>query len=202
MKQILLLSFLFISLHSFSQKSQYLQVGGGHSKHGTGDLRGIAFYTEYGKAWGKRTDWAINVMTTIHGGAFKVIITDQDGTRSDHSFRYNTSGLQVGPKLGYSIIHTKRHQFKVQGGGFFRYQNSTLPDMYSFHLEMGSGIPQPQFEFRHLEKQDLFTVGYSLDLSYQFITAKNLMIGVKGGAQNDSNGDMIVHYGVMVGKRF
>lgn len=204
MKQAFLLSFILLSLAAFTQDKLFkslLLAGGGYGKHGTGDLPGIVFYTEFDKAIGKRTEWAVNATTTIHGDEFGITIIEADGTRKDRSFRYTTAGLQLGPKFGYSFVQSRRHQFKIQGGGFVRYQNSSYPDIYSYHLETGNGVPQPQFEFWHSEKQNLFTAGYSLDLSYAFITPGKLMLGVKGGIQNDSNGDMIYHYGLFVGRR-
>lgn len=206
MKQTFLFTLLLLAFSTFAQKNKLfnaqVQLGGGYSKHGSGDMKGIAFFTEYSKPIGKRTEWTINIMTTINGDRFKVIVNNPDGTQNDQSFRYNSSGLQAGPKFGYSLLQARHHQIKIQAGTFARYQNSTSPDMYSFYINQSSGMPQPSFEFFHNEKQNTISAGYSVDLSYNFITSKKLMIGFKAGFQNDTQGDAIPQLCVAVGRRF
>jgi hypothetical protein len=205
MRHLLLFSLLFLSISSFAQTKLYnaqVQVGGGYSTHGTGDMRGIAFFTEYSKPVTKRIDWAVNVMTTIHGDAFTVIVNYPGGLKEDRSFRYNTAGLQAGPKLSYNIVQAQHHQLKIQPGGYVRYQNSSYPNMYAFSMNTNGGTSEPSFSFRHQEKQNIVSVGYSLDLCYNFITGKKIMIGLKAGFQNDTNGDAITQIAVSVGKRF
>ena len=48
----------------------------------------------------------------------------------------------------------------------------------------------------------LETLGYVAELSYTFVTGKNLLLGIKAGFQNDTNGDVITYYGIIIGKKF
>ena len=205
MRQTFLLILLFLNFFVFGQTKLYkaqVMVGGGYSIHGTGDMKGLAFFTEYSKPIGKRTEWSINVMTTIHGDAFKVIVNNPDGSTDDNSFRYSNAGLQAGLKFGYNFVQSAHHQFKIQPGGFVRYQNSTFSDIYSFFINQSNGFPEPGFMFYNSSKQNTVTVGYGIDLSYNFIMSDKIMIGLKAGFQNDTNGDAVTQICLSVGRRF
>ena len=203
MKKIVLVGISWLAFQSLEAQiaaKHSLTFGLGYSSHGTGDMKGISFFSEYCKLLGKRTDWSLNATSTIHGGAAKVILIHPDGTSSDASFRYNHGGLQIGPKAGYRILQAGHHQVKIQAGAFARYQNSSLPDVYSYHIDQNSETVN--FDFLHEEKQNTFSCGYSVDLSYNFITSKKLILGFKAGFQNDTRGDVITHLTLLAGRSF
>jgi len=204
MKPTFTLFFLFLSFFAFSQNNPpkgRFQLGLGYSTHGSGDMDGVSFFTEYGKYTGKRFEYGLNIKSTIHWDEFNVLVSRPDGTVRDASFRYSSAGLQVGPFIGYHLLQAKHHQLMIQGGAFARFQNSTYPSSYSFYIDFTTNPPRPVFEFWHEEKQNIFTAGYSVDLSYDFITNKKLMLGVKAGFQNDTNGDVITQVCLVVGRK-
>jgi hypothetical protein len=90
---------------------------------------------------------------------------------------------------------------KVQGGSFIRFQSSSASGGYGVTYPPAINYPEPVFTFRQIEKQNMFTVGYVAELSYLYITEKNLLLGAKAGFQNDTNGDVISYYGVFIGKK-
>jgi hypothetical protein len=188
-------------LAQYKSSNRYLQLGLGYSTHGTGDMKGVSFFCEYGKSLGKRTELGANIKSTIHGDAFQVTINWPDGSKDDASLRYSNAGLQAGPVFGYRLLQSSHYQFKIQAGAFARYQNSTFPSQYSFFIDQSAGIPRPTFEFSHDDKQNTFAAGYSVDLSYNFITTRKMMLGLKAGFQNDTNGDVITQVCLTVGKR-
>jgi len=199
---LILLSALIFSADSIAQKNpgNNIQFYFAKSFHGTGDLSGILFSVEYGHYFKKRLEFSGNITTTIHWGSYGLFVTNQFGT-FDESFRYGTAGIQAGSKLGYAILNFPHHLLKFQGGSFIRFQSSSFPDMYGVTFPSPNSYPEPFFTFRNEEKQNIFTIGYLADLSYTFMTKKNLLLGAKIGFQNDTNGDVITHYGVFVGRK-
>jgi len=204
MRPLLTLFLLSITAHVFSQSNPpkgRLQLGVGYSTHGTGDMDGISFFTEYGKYTGKRLEYGLNIKSTIHWDEYNVLMSRPDGTVRDASFRYSSAGLQTGPFIGYHLLQAKHHQFMIQLGAFGRFQHATYPSMYNFYFDYTTNPPRPVFEFWNDEKQNTFTGGYSVDFSYDFITSKKLMLGVKVGMQNDTNGDVITQVCFTIGKK-
>lgn len=199
---LILLPVLIFSADSVAQKNpgNSIQLYFAKSFHGTGDLPGILFSAEYGHFFKKRLEISGNITSTIHWGSYGLFVTNQFGT-FDESFRYGTSGIQAGSKLGYTILNFPHHLLKIQGGSFIRFQSSSASGGYGVTYPPAINYPEPVFTFRQVEKQNMFTIGYLAELSYTFITNKNLLLGAKIGFQNDTNGDVITHYGVVVGRK-
>lgn len=201
MRKNLLISFVFIlfSVAALAQKNN-INFYVARSFHGTGDLDGLLVTTEFGHFFTNRLEISGNLTSTIHWGSFGLFINGPNGN-FDGSFRYVTAGLQAGPKVGFAILNSPRHVIKLQGGSFIRYQSSSLPDQYAVTFPPAINYPEPVFTFSHHEKQNMITVGYLGELSYAFVKDKNLLLGAKAGFQNDTNGDVISHYGLFIGKK-
>jgi hypothetical protein len=198
---LVILSF-FLSADCIAQKNEgnNIQLYFSRSFHGTGDLRGVLFTAEYGHPLNRRFDISGNITSTIHWGSFGLLVNAPYGN-FDGSFRYITAGLQAGSKLGYSFLNLRHHILKLQGGSFVRFQSSSLPDQYGVTFPPAINYPEPVFTFRNEEKQNIFTLGYVAELSYIFISEKNLLLGAKAGFQNDTNADVISYYGIFIGKK-
>jgi hypothetical protein len=199
---ILFFAFIYFSAGTIAQENlkNNLQLYFARSFHGTGDLRGINFTAEYGHLLSRRLDISGNITSTMHWGSFELIVNSPSGS-FDGSFRYVTAGLQAGSKLGYSFLNLPHHLLRIQGGAFIRFQSSSLPDQYGVTFPPAINYPEPVFTFRHEEKQNIFTLGYVAELSYSYITEKNLLLGAKAGFQNDTNADVISYYGIFIGKK-
>ena len=199
---ILLIVFIFLSADTIAQKdlNNNIHVYFARSIHGTGDLPGVSFTAEYGHFFANKLELSGNITSTMHWGAFGLFLNSPSES-FDASFRYGTAGLQAGGKLGFAILNRPHHVLKIQGGSFVRYQSSSLPDQYGVTFPPAINYPEPVFTFRHEEKQNFFTLGYTGEVSYTYITAGQMMIGAKAGLQNDTNGDIITYYGLMIGKR-
>lgn len=206
MKKILIASlfcFQFLSSTVWSQKTnpQSLRFSLSRAFHGTGDLDGIKFSAEYGYYFSKRLEVSTNISSTINWGADKLYVNTGYGS-FDESVRYVTAGLQAGPEIGFAIIRTNYHEFKVQMGGFVRFQSSSGPDEYGLYYPPSVNFPEPVYNIRQNWKQNIFTAGYNVNISYAFTTKKKLLLGIEVGFQNDTNGDVITNYGIVIGKRF
>jgi hypothetical protein len=204
-KHLLLFCLLFIAFPAIAQQTlvhqNSLHLSLGRSFHGSGDLSGIWFSAEYGHYFNNRFEVSGNVSSTIHYGAYHLFVSGPTGN-FDGSFRYVTAGLQTGSKLGFALLRLKQHEIKIQAGAFFRYQSSSLPDVYGVTFPPAINYPEPVYTFRQYEKQNTFSVGYSADISYIFSTTKNLRLGIKAGFQNDSNSDAITQIALVIGKHF
>ena len=198
---IILVVFIIISADGFAQKNfkDNINLYVGRSFHGTGDLSGIYFTAEYGHFINRKLEISGNITTTIHSGSFGLFLNSPSES-FDASFRYVTAGLQAGSKLGFAFLNHPKHILKVQGGAFARYQSSSLPNQYGVTFPPSVNYPEPVFTFRHREKQNIYTLGYVVDVSYTYITAMQWMVGAKAGFQNDTNGDVITYYGIVLGK--
>ena len=199
---ILLFVFIFISPDVPAQKKSKnnFSLYFGRSKHGTGDLSGICFTAEYGHFINRKLEISGNISSTVHWGSFGLFL-NYPTESFDASFRYATAGLQAGSKLGFAFLNQPNHILKVQGGAFIRYQSSSLPNQYGVTFPPSINYPEPVFTFRHEERQNIFTVGYGVDVSYAYVTARQWILGAKAGFQNDTNGDVITCYGIVLGKR-
>jgi len=198
----LFFAFIYFSADTIGQENlkNNFQLYLARSFHGTGDLRGINFTGEYGHLLSKRFDISGNITSTIHWGSFGLIVNSPSGS-FDGSFRYVTAGLQAGSKLGFAVLNLQHHIVKIQGGLFVRFQSSSYPDSYSVTFPPPVNYPEPFYTFRNEEKQNIFTLGYVAELSYAFITGKNMLLGAKAGFQNDTNADVISYYGIFIGKK-
>ena len=77
-----------------------------NSFHGSGDLRGIAFNTEYAQKFGKRIFWTATFGGTLNDGAWDFVHIDQNNKITNSSIRYTTGGIQSTLGLNYNFIQT------------------------------------------------------------------------------------------------
>lgn len=197
--------FLFSAQVLFAQRhlaSRSVWINGERSLHGSGDLSGILFSVGYGKYIRKRWEVSGAATTTIHNGSYPLIVTDNGMEPMDASFRYTTAGLQAEGLVGFAPIRNRHHEFKLAAGPLVRYQSSSYPDEYGITYPIVTNYPEPVFTFRNLEKQNMITAGYKVALSYAYTFRNRLFTGLKINFQNDTNGDVITGYGLVLGKRF
>lgn len=108
--------------------NKQIQLTGGYSHHGSGDLKGIIFGAEHVKYKSKKFSIAYNLRATINDGQETLIVTDLgSGTRIDNSIHFTTAGVQLGADAGYSLLRNQKHEVKLSIGAFGRYQSSSPP---------------------------------------------------------------------------
>jgi hypothetical protein len=209
MKYVLTFCLLLISCLSFSQKNdnflgeRQLNFSIGRSKHGTGDMRGLIFNTEYSKRFKNRLSWIAGIGGTIHDGVRPLFFTYPDGSEIDGSIRYTTAGLQGKSQIGYSLIKTNTLELQIRAGALLRYQTSSYYDGVSIlYPAAGTGVPFPVIYFTNISPQRTFTVGGNAEIFYNYSITPKILIGVLAGLQTDTNGDTITQLSLSIGRRF
>ncbi|WAC14598.1 hypothetical protein [Dyadobacter pollutisoli] len=209
MKKHLLLAFgMFLFQQSIAQEIQplpgkMLTVNMGTSKTGTGDLYGIVLGFEYEKMFRPKLSWSSELGMTIHDGSDMMIVTWDDGTKEDLSFRHTTAGIQLAGKLGYHFVKSAHMDAGVKLGGLVRYQSSSLPNDRTIVFPLATGYPLPLTLIRNTEPQRTVAVGGLLQLFARYTFGKNIVAGLSTGFQADSNGDVFFpSFALSIGKRF
>ena len=130
MKKLILLLFpiLFV-IPAFSQlttsSSQFIGLDIGKSKHGSGDIQGVAFNTIYSKRFRKNLSWVATFGGTLHDDSNELLFTDPDGKSIDGSIRYTTGGIQSTLGVNYSFVQTPRSELFLGINSLFRYQSTS-----------------------------------------------------------------------------
>lgn len=210
MKQIFLLNLVyFLFLQPCLMNAQIslprhaIQLAGGYSKHGSGDMNGIVFGTEYVSYLSNHFSLNYNLRASINSSKDEIIIIDNNsGFRKDASVRFTTAGVQLGINGQYSFIRNAKHEFLVSLGGFGRYQSaSNGSDGYSIYYPAATGIPWVLIGYDNSTPQKTFSVGGLFQLQYNFTFNNKVFIGLSPGFQTDSNGDAMPQVVLLIGKR-
>lgn len=184
-------------------KTNAIQFVGGRSLHGSGDMMGIVFGTEYINFISKRFSLNYSLRATINSSKDEYILTDPvAGTTTDNSVRFTTAGVQLGVSAGFSLLKNTRHDFKISFGPFGRYQSaSNGSDGYSTYYPTRTGIQGILFEYQNKTPQETFAVGGLLQFQYDFTIGNKVYIGIVPGFQTDTNGDAIPQVALTIGRR-
>jgi putative salt-induced outer membrane protein YdiY len=111
---------------------------------------------------------------------------------------YTTAGIQLNSMVNFSLISLPRHKFRIGGGTVLRYQSSSLPDVYGIYFN--NDPDDPTYRFNFYNQQNIFTIGYSFDISYIAKVSNKFQLGIKAQFQNDTNGDAITQLSLIVGR--
>lgn len=204
MKYKLTFCLLLISAFSFAQNknNKSIQLILGRATHGSGDIRGLIFTTEYAKYFKKRLSWIVGIGGTIHDGSLPVFFTVPNGNTVDGSVRYTTAGVQVNGQIGYSFLKTISHEMQLRLGALVRYQSSSYFDQVSILFPIITGLPYPVVVFNNTTPQRTYSIGGNLEIHYNYTITKKIMIGIIAGLQTDTNGDTISQLSLSIGRRF
>jgi hypothetical protein len=184
-------------------KKSAIQLIGGYSLHGSGDMKGIVFGTECINYLTRRFSLNYNIKATINSSKDEYLVTNNTtGTTTDASIRYTTAGVQLGVNAGISIIKSIRHELKISLGAFGRYQSaSNGSDGYSAYYPPITGVPTVLIGYDNRTPQETVAVGGILQFQYDFTFGNKVYIGVIPGFQTDTNGDAIPQVALTVGRR-
>ena len=198
--------FGIISIISLGQSqnlpNNLLQLNFNTSKHGTGDIRGVAFNSGYSYFFSKKYCWIVEVGGTLHDGSRPLFYTAPNGNTIDGSIRYTTGGIQSKAGIGYNFIRTPKHNFHAALSSLLRYQSSSYYDDVTILFPAGTGLPVPVVYFENKTPARTFAIGGSISLSYNYTLKNRISLGMIGSFQTDSNGDALSQIGLAIGKRF
>jgi hypothetical protein len=205
-KWVMIAGLLTCSFTAMSQKKlpgKALQIMGGYSSHGSGDMKGIVFGTEYLDYVTRKFSLSYSIRATINNGAETIIVNNQvSGQRTDASIRFTTAGVQVGVNGGLSLIRTPKHEFMISLGAFGRYQSaSNGSDGYSLYYPQQTGVPTVLVGYNNRTPQKTYAVGGIFQLHHNFTFRDKIYLGLMPGFQTDTNGDLIPYVALSVGRR-
>ena len=185
-------------------KTGSIQLAAGYSMHGSGDLKGIFFGTEYINFISRKFSLNYNFRASINHGKDELIVNNAvTGTSTDASIRYTTAGVQLGVNAGFSLVSSPAHEFIISIGGFGRYQSaSNGSDGYSMYSPQVTGQPTVLIGYDNRTPQQTFALGGILQFQYNVTLTDKIYIGVNAGFQTDTNGDAIPQAGITIGRRF
>ncbi|MBC8111906.1 MAG: hypothetical protein H7Y04_12670 [Verrucomicrobia bacterium] len=183
-------------------KNQFLGISMSRSKHGTGDIAGISFNTEYSRNIRKRISMIVTFGGTLHDGSKSLIYSSPSGETIDGSIRYTTGGIQTSFGIGYDFIQTLHHAFQVRLSPLLRYQSTSYYDVLTILFPPITGLPIPVVYFENLTPARTFAIGAMGHTSYNFTPKNRNIFRLFGEFQLDSNGDVISGLGVSWGMKF
>jgi hypothetical protein len=179
------------------------QFMGGYSNHGSGDMKGIVFGTDYIKYLAPKFSLAYNLRGSINSSKHTIIVNNIDwGTSHDASIRFTTAGVQLGINGRLSAVRNSRHELAVSLGAFGRYQSaSNGSDGYSLYNPLTTGVPTMLVGYQNSTPQETIALGGLLQLEYNYTIKNKVYIGLLPAFQTDTNGDVLPQLSVSVGRR-
>lgn len=182
--------------------NEALQLVLGYSKHGSGDMDGIVFGADYSWYLGRKFSFGLNIRGTINSDHDDYSYYNQTtNITSEASIRSTTAGAQLGLNAQYSIIRSPHHEIMVSLGAYLRYQSTSL-DGYSVMGPPITGTPEFHFSFYNWDNQNSISPGILPQLHYNFTFMNNLVLGLKGGIQQDMLAEAVQFVAFTIGKRF
>ena len=193
---------LFV-LQGQNEQQSYLEFSFGRSIHGTGDTPGFHYGFSYGQEFSKKLHWQLGFEGTLNDTPDFLLFYEQpDGERVDASLHTVTAGYQLVVGAKYNLIQSNKHQFGLALLPIFRYQATSLSDVYATLFPAITDLPIPVRDIVRLSPGRTFAVGASLRLHYNFHIGNDFYLGLLGAFQVDTNGDTIPQLGLVLGKRF
>lgn len=180
-----------------------LQVVGGYSRHGSGDMKGVVFGTDYIQYLQPKFALAYNLRGSINSSKHTIIVNNIDwGTSHDASIRFTTAGVQLGVNGRLSAVRNPRHELAVSLGAFGRYQSaSNGSDGYSLYNPNTTGVPTMLVGYQNNTPQETIALGGLLQLEYNYTFRNKVYLGLLPGFQTDTNGDALPQLSLSVGRR-
>jgi len=200
-KLIISILLCFSSWSIAAQDGFHLELNVLRTKHGTGDMLGMSYNTNFVKRFKKNLSYVISVGGSTHQWKRELFFT-VNGRENDGSILNVTSGFQVGFGLDYKFINSKNHKFGIRGLAFCRYQSTSLPDAFSILYPIITGVDFPVIYFEQTSPSQTFAVGLDLSLVYNIRIYKSFSLNLIGDFQFDTNGDNIIGYGTGIVKSF
>jgi hypothetical protein len=179
-----------------------IQVSGGYSMHGTGDLTGFTAEVGYDHVFSRRFDWTNALTTSIHAGKDAVFAyPGSPSPGADRAVNFTTAGFQLTSMGHFAPISVIDQKVKIGAGMILRYQSSSVPNFYAIYQDE-TRFPEPFYVFYDPRPGNIFTVGYTFGITWEVRVAPRYALGLKGMFQNDTNGDAITSLSLILSRLF
>ncbi|MGO4919558.1 hypothetical protein [Maribacter spongiicola] len=192
-----------LSIYSQNNNASYLEFMFGRSIHGSGDTPGYHYGFNYGNDLSNKLYWQLGFEGTLNDTPdFLLTYEDSQGNVYDGSLHTVTAGYQLVLGLRYNFVETNRHKFGISILSVYRYQATSLSDIYSTLYPAATNLPIPVRNIIRFESGRTFAFGGSLRLHYSYEIANSYSLGIVAAFQADINEDTIPHYSLKIGKSF
>lgn len=176
----------------------------GFSKHGSGDMKGVVFGTEYARSMSDKFSLGLLLAGSINSDRHAIMVENQvSGQKIDASVRFTTAGVQLGPLARWHIVRSARHDLSLGLGVFGRYQSaSNGSDGYAVYMPQTTGAPTVLIGYQNRTPQHTVAFGGLLQVGYSFALGRAFTFGVFAGFQTDTNGDALPQAGLVLGRKW
>lgn len=176
----------------------------GYTHHGSGDVTGFKFGTNYSRSFHKNFDLNIGFYGTINDSEEPVplIFETTDGQLVNSTQHYVIGGMQLNLGIGFNLINTSKHKFGIKPDAILRYQATSIFDQQITDYPGLTGFPLP---IRYLIREEpgrTLSLGGSVALLYQYKFNLKYFVGLNPGMQFDTNGDTIIFSTISIGRKF
>jgi hypothetical protein len=200
-KRYIIFSLLLYSSILYSQKNTQLELNISRSTHGTGDINGFNFSSNYINTINNKLSYLISFGGSTHHGK-DVLFYNVDNRNIDGSILFTTSGIQLGFGLDYKFINFKTHTFRFRLVPFLRYQSTSIPDVSTILFPPLTELPIPVIFFEQNTPSETLAIGLETNIVYNFSVSSSISLNLVGSFQFDTNGDTIRGFGLGIAKSF
>jgi hypothetical protein len=199
----LLIPFLFLfPAICFSQNEHNsLLLSGGKSWNGTGDFDGFVAEFAYSRKIKERIEFFNGLTTTIHYGKDRGFSGLSGSLPPEETLLFTTAGIQLTSVLNFALINSFDNQLKLGAGPIFRFQSTSLLEQYGYYQDP-QYFPEPFYVIYKAGKQNTFSPGYTVGITFQTKVTLKYEAGIKAFFQNDTNGDVITYVSLIFGRVF
>ncbi len=208
MKIVIFSSLILSSLCSLAQEKtpqKMVQVLGGYSKTGSGDMPGFVYGAEYAENFKRKLSWSVGFSGFIYSKETALLSTDNPYYQPDGGLRHTTAGVQVTGHLGLRIVRTPVHELVFRLGPLVKYQSAST-DGYSITNPIAfgyvTGYAGPIISLINYYPQNTIAAGGSVQILYRYTIRNKISIGILAGGQTDTEGDTMSQLALTVGRKF
>lgn len=168
-----------------------INVNGGVSYSGTGDIIGPIFCVEYIKPLKRNWFISYGLGATIHSETGIPVFFNYNNQTIDATIHETNAGIQAISHIGYFFVNSSNSVLGVKTGAVLRYQSTSSTAIITALFPAATNLPYPVYVYENVDPQNTFATGLSGQVYYTYRLNKKLGIGLLGGFQFDSNGDNI-----------
>jgi hypothetical protein len=165
-----------------------VQISGGYSTHGTGDLLGFAVDFSYEHSLSNRFDLTNGITTTVHNDNSSPLPGLTVGVQLTSIFNTNLNLVSKSPK-----------KIRIGAGAVLRYESTSLPVSYSTFTDPNIS-PDPIVIISNPNKLNTVAIGYNFGLSFLSQVSHKHQLGIRMSFQSDTNGSAITQVNLIFGR--
>ncbi len=201
MKRIFIsFALILCAAFSYGQLENKIGIFAAYSGHGVEDLMGFKVTAYHEHAFNPRISIVNGFSTTIHWGTNNGFNDLYPGiTPQNNLMKFTTAGIQLQSSLQAYIIKGRFFNFSLDAGPIFRFQSSSVPEIYSFHQD-ASNYPEPFYVIIDNSTANTLAIGYDIGVTARKKLDEKIYMGIRASYQNDSQANSIFSVGLLFEK--